>query len=144
MKHLLILLCLIFSLSLSAQSTKYHGNYEFILEMKDGAVINYTLTLNPNGTFLFRYYRKLTCDTCKEENSYGTGVWKAQKKLIFLSTDKENHINDTYTLNLNNTKARYISKSPRDKSAREIKTGLKFYASEVTWLKGKDLYKTDL
>ena len=141
MKHLLILLCITFSISLAAQSAKYDGNYEFKFEMKDGATINYTLTLNPNGTFLFRYYRKLICENCKEENAYGKGIWKAQKKLIFLSTDKEKDMNATYTLNLNNTKARYISKSPRDKSARDIKTALKFYASEITWLKGESLYK---
>ena len=143
MKHLLILLCLTFSLLLSAQSSKYDGSYEFKLEMKDSTVVNYTLTLNPNGTFLFHYYQKLTCDNCKEENTYGTGIWKAQKKLIFLSTDKEKDINETYTLNLNNTKARYISKSPRDKSAREIKTALKVYATGIIELKGKELYKTE-
>ncbi|MCW5518073.1 hypothetical protein [Muriicola sp. Z0-33] len=143
MQKLLLLLLLSISLISSAQSEKYAGKYELVFKASN-ANISYDILLNPNGTFLFHRYRHVLVGNNKEENSYGKGVWKPQKKnLIYFFTNHKNDIDATHTLNLNNTKARFISKSPRDKSDREIKTALKFYESELSWVTGKELFKIE-
>lgn len=132
-----------FGLLMSAQTENYVGKYEVVHEASN-AKISYDIQLNPNGTFLFHAYQHNICEDCKEENTYGKGVWKPQKnKLIYFFTNHKNDIDRTHTLNLNNTKARFISKSPRDKSDRVIKTALKFYDSEIPWMKGKELFKVE-
>lgn len=54
---------------------------------------------------------------------------------------KKIDFNEKYTVNLNNSKARYITKSPRDKSEKVIKTALRFYESEAFAIKGLELVK---
>ena len=46
-----------------------------------------------------------------------------------------------HTLNFTNTKARYITKSPRDTSEKEVKNHLRFYDSEISWIKGNKLFR---
>lgn len=143
MKQLFLLILSIVCSTLVAQSEKYVGKYEIVHEATN-ANISYDLVLNPNGTFLFHAYRQVFVAEGKEENSYGKGVWKPQKNnLVYFFTNHKNDIDATHTLNLNNTKARFISKSPRDKSDRVIKTALKFYDSELFWLKGMELFKKE-
>ena len=48
---------------------------------------------------------------------------------------------EKYTLNFTNTKARYITKSPRDASEKEVKNHLRFYNSEISWIKGNKLFR---
>jgi len=50
-------------------------------------------------------------------------------------------LNDNFTLNFTGTKARLITKSPRDPSDRVIKTALSFYKSEISWIIGMTLLK---
>jgi hypothetical protein len=143
MKQLLLITFSILSFGVVAQSEKYAGKYE-IVHKATNANISYDIVLNPNGTFLFHSFRQVFTAESKEENSYGKGVWKPQKNnLIYFFTNHKNDLDDTHTLNLNNTKARFISKSPRDKSDRVIKTALKFYESEVPWVKGMELFKVE-
>ena len=47
----------------------------------------------------------------------------------------------TYTMNFSNSKARYITKSPRDKSDKVLKTSLRFYESDIFHIKGLELFK---
>jgi len=89
---------------------------------------------------LFHFYRHLG-KANPEENYYGKGTWRADKNHISFYTDKENDIDDTYTLNFNNSKARIISKSPRDKSTRIIKEAILFYRSKIPWVKRMKLTK---
>ena len=143
MKRLLLLVFTFFSCALAAQADKYAGKYEMVFKGTN-ATTSYDIVLNPNGTFLFHRYRHAFVGNNKEENSYGKGVWKSQKNnLIYFFTNHKNDLDATHTINLNNTKARFISKSPRDKSDRIIKTALKFYESEVPWVKGKELFKLE-
>lgn len=143
MQKLLVLLLIPISFITSAQSDKYVGKYEIVHETPN-ANISYDIVLNPNGTFLFHSYRQVFIAESKEENSYGKGVWKPQKNnLVYFFTNHKNDLDATHTLNLNNTKARFISKSPRDKSDRVIKTALKFYESELFWVKGLELFKSN-
>ncbi|MFT4697379.1 MAG: hypothetical protein ACI9SJ_000500 [Flavobacteriaceae bacterium] len=140
MKTIFILLFLTFNLPLLAQSEKYIGNYEIRFDTKN-AVIEYKLKLNPDGTFLFHSYSNHIMKLSPEEHIYGRGTWSSKKKTLSFYTNKENDFDETYTIDLINSKARFISKSPRDKSDREIKIALKFFESEIPWIKGLDLYK---
>ena len=60
--------------------------------------------------------------------------------MLYFYTDKTTEIDEKYILNFTNTQARYITKSPRDKSDKVIKTHLRFYESEIPELKGWTLY----
>ncbi|WP_262481139.1 hypothetical protein [Algibacter pectinivorans] len=42
---------------------------------------------------------------------------------------------------MNNSIARYITKSPRDASAKIVKTAIRFYQSETFHLKGLTVFK---
>lgn len=141
MKRFLLLVFLISSLSTSAQSKEHAGNYERISE-SDTHLIRYELTLNPNGTFLFKHYRKIENEIPSEERiEYGRGSWTSNKRLIFLKV-AESDLDATHTLNLNNTKARFDTKSPRDKSNRDIKTSIRIYESDI-WIKGITMLKRE-
>jgi len=143
MQKLLVVLFFLVSITIAGQTDKFVGKYEVVHEASN-ANISYDIVLNPNGTFLFHSFRHVLIGENKEENSYGKGVWKPQKNnLIYFFTNHKNDIDNTHTLNLNNTKARFISKSPRDKSDRVIKTALKFYESELFWVKGMELFKLE-
>jgi len=139
MKCILPFLILLFTLSGSAQSKKHAGKYESSAIGEGYSHIN-KLTLNPNGTFLFHNYRYIENGIPKEENKYGKGTWTSKNKLIFFNTD-ENDINYSHVLDFNNSKARFISKSPRDKSARIVKNSIRFYESEIFWITGRTLLK---
>lgn len=141
-KHLLIIFTVIFNLTLSAQTEDYFGDYERKSITKKGENFKWMLSLNADGTFLYNFYRNLNCDICTEENFYVKGTWKAKNKLIYFYADK-NDIDETHTLNFNNSKARINSKSPRDKSAKVIKESIRFYSSEESVIKGLELFKTD-
>jgi len=107
----------------------------------DGTIVKWTLTLNNDGSFLYHFLRDLSAISKpnKEENFYGKGTWKTEKNLVFLSANKETDFNERYTIDLNNSKARYITKSPRDKSDRVVKPALLFYESQH--IKGLKLFK---
>jgi hypothetical protein len=138
MKHLIVFLFIIFSLNSLAQSKNYAGNYEFKLEA-DNAKFVQNLSLNPDGTFTFRSYEYHDAGIPKEINKYAKGQWKQDKKSIYFSA-KTSDFDEKYTLDFNNSKARFETKSPRDKSDRDIKTSIRFYDSEIFWMKGKTLY----
>ena len=133
MKLFISLLLFTFSLCISAQTESMIGHYEMKYEASNGLII-YNLTLNPEGTFKFHSYRYLEDALVKEENIYAKGSWNSDNKLIYFSTDSDD-FDEIYTLNFNNTKARFITKSPRDKSNKDIKTSIQIYNSEISWLK---------
>lgn len=139
MKFTLPVLILLFSTTLSAQSKEHAGNYE--LKLGEGEHVETTkLTLNPNGTFLFHFYDYREKGIPKERVKYGKGTWTSKGKLIFLSTT-ENDIDKSHVLDFNNSKARFITKSPRDKSNRDIKTSIRFYESDIFWIVGRTYLK---
>lgn len=140
MKHLLLILFTTFNLSLFAQTEKPVGTYEKVFNANNGDVMTWTITLNPDGTFLYRFYRNFQNGIPPEENFYSKGRWRFQKHLVFFSTT-ENDLDDTHTMNFTNTRARINSKSPRDKSDRIIKTSIVFYDSEISEVKGLELFK---
>ncbi len=141
MKKTLTLLLVIFTFTLAAQTEKYTGKYVAHYDFNENGTITYTLILKTDGTFTFHNYRKIS-DKNPEENSYGQGTWKIEKEnVLYFNTDENLDIDDKYTISFTNTKARYHTKSPRDKSDKIVKTKLKFYDSEIPWIKGWELFK---
>jgi hypothetical protein len=142
MKNIVLLFFLIFSTFYSfGQSEIYAGDYTRKPELTDGNNLKWTLTLNTDGTFLYNFYRNIEGAGNPEENFYGKGTWKAKKNLIFFYTDKETDFDETYTIDFTNSKAKYITKSPRDTSKKVVKTALRFYEYINSLIKGLELFK---
>lgn len=131
----------LFNVPISAQnnSSEISGVYEMRIDVTNALIID-TLTLNSDGTFVFHEYDKHEKGIPPERNNYGKGSWRIEKNVILFSVNK-NDLDTKHTLNFNNSKARFISKYPRDKSDREIRTSIKFYDSEIFWIKGRALIK---
>lgn len=143
--------CLIFLLCFTAgyignsQTQNYAGEYHSSHGTDDtnNLPIENTLTLYPDGTFLFHFYRKINEQT-PEENWYAKGKWAVEKKdHLFFYINKDIDLDEKHTLNFSKTKARYVSASPRRISGNSIKTSLIFYSSEIFWVKGMKLYKKE-
>lgn len=141
MKLLITTFLLIFNVTLFVQSNQFAGNYTRSLSEKEKHTIEYKLTLNTNGTFEFQSYQKMQGGTPPEVNKYGKGKWSAKDNLITFSADKKEDLDEKYTLNFNNSTARFITKNPRDKSDKMVKTKLQFLESGIFWLKGIDIFK---
>ncbi|MEO6348915.1 MAG: hypothetical protein ABIO60_13510 [Aquaticitalea sp.] len=139
MKNLLTLLwvsCVFCSTTL-AQTME--GTYSNTWENSAGASLTYTLTLKPNGTFLFESYRIYeTADPSKFVAVKGT--WAQNDRLLTLNTETSAG-DDELVKNLNSTQARLEEYSPRHIQYGKIKPSLKFYESEVFYAKGMKLEK---
>jgi hypothetical protein len=110
----------------------------------DGTKLKWTLTLHEDGTFFYHFFRDISAiSTNKEENFYGKGTWKADGNLVFFNTDKKTEMDEIYNIHFTNSKARYITKSPRDTSDKIVKTALRFYESDLFYIKGLELFKEE-
>ncbi|MDP5158510.1 MAG: hypothetical protein NWQ07_08040 [Flaviramulus sp.] len=109
----------------------------------DGTKLNWTLTLNEDGTFLYHFFRDISAisKANSAEKFYGKGTWQAEGNLVFFYTDKNTEMDDVYKINFTNSKARYITKSPRDKTDKVVNTALRFYESDLFYIKGLELFK---
>ncbi len=125
---------------LSAQSNDHAGSYEFYSGNGDSHFLRDYLTLNPDGTFLLLSESYIEERMIRERKEYGKGTWTSDKGLIFLKVE-ESDVDAKHVLNLNNTKLRFDTKSPRDKSNRDIKTSVRIFDTEISWLKGRTLIK---
>lgn len=136
-----IVVLLAFHLNMSAQSGVYIKEPINI----DGTKVKWTLTLDEDGTFLYHFFRDISAISKPntEENYYGEGTWTVEEKIVTLFSNETDNLEGQYTVNLNNSKARYITKSPRDKSDKVIKTALLFYESETYHIKGLELFKIE-
>ncbi len=140
MKYLFCFTLLLSSIITNAQDVV--GIYQLSSGSKasNGFELRRTLTLNADGTFEYYNYRYVENGIPKDTHKYGKGVWKIDKKIIVFSTEASD-LDDKFTLDFNGTKARFISKSPRDKSDRVIETSIRFYESEIFWIKGMTVVK---
>ena len=137
----LLLVLLLANTTLLAQTDQYAGEYGIKHELLNAGVLEYNLSLKPDGTFIFHSYRNIDPSQPKE-NKYGQGKWKVEKNnLIYFYTSSENDLDETYTLNFTNTKPRIIKKSPRNLSKKDIKEAILFYNSEIFWVEGWKLFK---
>ncbi|KFF06120.1 copper resistance protein NlpE N-terminal domain-containing protein [Flavobacterium reichenbachii] len=141
MKLLLSVLLLISNLTLLAQSNQFAGDYNRNLSEEGKHVIEYKLTLNPDGTFVFHSYSKMQGGTPPEVNTYGKGKWSAKDNIITFSSNKKEDFDAKYTLDFNNSTARFAAKNPRDKSDKIVKTRLTFLESGISWIKRLDIFK---
>lgn len=139
MKNFLILFSIIFTSIVQAQSEIYVGTYEKNYKINNGDFHHYRISLNPDGTFTFQSHSIISKRIPSEKKEFGKGSWSADKNIITLTTDSEKDLDKIYTVDLSNTKAKYVSKSPRNKSNRIIPNTLKFYQSDISWIKGKEL-----
>ena len=141
MKLLLTSLLVLFNLTLFAQSNGFSGDYNRTLGKEGDHLIEYKLTLHQDGTFVFRSYSKIKNGFPPEVNKYGKGKWIAKDNVITFSSNKQEDFDEKYTLDFNNSKARFVTKNPRDKSDRIIKTKLTFVESEIPWMQRLDVFK---
>lgn len=137
LKCFFILLVLSFSFNVFSQAGIYSRNPK----ASNGTKIFWTLTLNQDGTFLYHFFRDISGEANPEENFYGKGTWVSKGKLVYFYANKDEDFNSKFTENLNNSTARYIIKSPRDKSDKIVKTALRFFESETSHIKGLELFK---
>lgn len=141
MRQLFFVLGVFISSHVFAQSGVYviDNNHK----ASDSTIFKWTFTLNEDGTFLYHFLRDLSAvsKVNTEENFYGKGTWKAEKNLVFFSSEKETDLDEKYIYDFTNTKARWITKSPRDLSGKEVKESLLFYESDLWVIEGLKFYK---
>lgn len=141
MKLILAALLFIFNLALSAQTNNFAGEYSRSLGEEGKHIIEYKLTLNQDGTFMFHYYTKVQGGIPPEVNKYGKGKWSAKNNMITFSTNKQEDIDQKYTLDFNKSTARFVTKNPRDKTDQIVKTRLTFLESGIPWMQKIDIFK---
>lgn len=141
MKAIFTLLILASSLTSFSQTDKVIGDYKLAIETTDNNAFEYQLTLSQDGTFFFHYYSKMKQGTPTETNKYGKGKWTIEKDVISFFSDKQKDINEKNILDFTNSKARFITKSPRDKTDQIIKTRLQFLKSEIFWIAKIEMFK---
>lgn len=141
MKKIFTILILISNLMLFSQTQDVVGNYILTLETKDSSSFKYEVVLSQDGTFSFHYYSNIKQGIPPEVNKYGKGNWTINNNVISFFTDKQKDFDEKFTLDFTNTKARFVTKSPRDKSDKIIKTQLRFLDSEIFWLRRIDIGK---
>ncbi len=148
MNPFITLLFVVFSFPLFAQMDAVVGEYHRKLG-GGNHVDEYTLTLNPNGTFFFHSYRNAKYGIPPIVHKYGKGTWDIEVKkkfststiLVSFFTDKEKDFDDKFTLDFNGSKARLIMKSPRDKTNASVKERLQFYKSDIFWIETIEMFK---
>jgi len=141
MKIIIKAVLLIFTLTLSAQSAPFAGDYTRSVGEEGKHIIEYKLTLNEDGTFVFHSYSKIQGATPPEANKYGKGKWVVKDNMITFSSNKKEDFDEKYTLDFNNSTARFVTKNPRDKSDKVVKTKLQFLESGILWIKRIDIFK---
>ncbi|WP_418602946.1 hypothetical protein [Hwangdonia sp.] len=141
MKLIIAISFLISNLTAFSQSNKMVGDYYRTLGSAETHIIEYKLVLNQNGIFLFHSYSNNKQGIPSEVNKYGKGKWKVEKNVVSFFTDKENDIDEKHTLDFNGSKARFISKSPRDKTDRIVETNLQFFESKIFWIERLKILK---
>ena len=141
MKLIITTLLLIFNLTLFAQSNQFAGDYTRSLSDEGKHIIEYKLTLNQDGTFVFHSYTKIQGGIPPEVNKYGKGKWTSKDNLITFSSNKKEDFDEKYTLDFNKSTARFVTKNPRDKSDKIVKTRLTFLESRIPWIERLDIFK---
>ena len=141
MKLTFAALLFITNLTLFAQSNNFSGEYTRSLGEEGKHIIEYKLTLNQDGTFLFYSYSKIKGGIPPEVYKYGKGKWIAKDNIITFSANKQEDFDEKYTLDFNKTTARFSTKNPKDKSDRIVKKKLTFFETEIRWLERLDIFK---
>jgi hypothetical protein len=126
MKLIVAILFFVSSWTSFSQVDKVVGNYRQAIETNGNDVLEYELTLSQDGTFSFHYYSKILNRNPLEENKFGKGKWTLENNVITFFTEKEKDLDEKHTLDFTNSKARFITKSPRDKTDSRVATKITF------------------
>lgn len=143
MKLLLTTVLLIFTLTAFPQSNTVIGTYVLTLGTKENDTFEYKLTLSQDSTFYFHYCSNIKRGIPPEKHKYGKGKWSEQKNVISFRTDKKSDLDEKHILDFTNSKARFIVKSPRNKTESVIKTRLLFLESDIFWMKNIAMLKLE-
>jgi hypothetical protein len=141
MKVIFTILILICNLTLFSQVDKAAGEYLHTLKTTESDLFEYKLTLNEDGTFFFHYYSNIKQRNPREVNKYGKGKWTIENNLISFFSDKQKDFDEKHTLDFTNSKARFVIKSPRNKTDQIIKTRIQFLKSEIFWMERIEIFK---
>ena len=114
----------------TSESLKFNASTKFTRSLK----------LSPNGRFEYHNFRQLKGQ--EEEHWWARGNWKLEDKVVIFTTT-ENDMNNQFTIDINNTKARFFKKSARSKSPKNQPTYIQFFESENQILQHLKLTKTD-
>ncbi|WP_104735002.1 hypothetical protein [Hanstruepera ponticola] len=139
MKFLFSLIIFLSSFFAFTQTTTIAGTYILKLESSNAVIVD-TLTLHADETFTFHEYDRHDGGIPPERDKYGKGKWKFENNIVYFYAN-ESDITKTHTLNFNNSEARFIIKSPRDKSNKVIPTSIQFYKSDIFWIVKRKLIK---
>ncbi|WP_460220541.1 hypothetical protein [Psychroserpens sp. MEBiC05023] len=138
MKYILLLIFTLNSIVSNAQDVA--GVYQLKSDSDSFSLLR-KLTLRTDGTFEFYNYRFDENGIPKEARTYGKGTWTIDKKVITFRTSALD-LDKKYTLNFNNSKARFNTKSPRDKTNRVIADFIVFYDTDVLIARRLKLFKS--
>jgi hypothetical protein len=141
MKTVFTIIILISNLMLFSQTQDVTGNYKLSIESTDGNTFLYELNLSQDGAFSFHYYSNIKHGIPPEVNKYGKGNWTIEKDVISFFSDKQKDIDEKYILDFTNSKARFITKSPKNKTDQVIKTRLQFLKSDISWMARIEMLK---
>lgn len=103
-KKLLLLLLITLQTSLFSQSENIIGDYKKTIDTRSDSSI-YLLSLNEDGSFIFKHSKNIHCAACPQESEKGKGTWKEKKGIIFFKSKEGKDINEEFTVDLNYTKA---------------------------------------
>jgi hypothetical protein len=141
MKNLLFALFIICTVFISAHSQTMEGTYTNTWDSDAGGALTYTLTLNPDNTFVFVSHRVYEA-SIPPKTITANGTWDRRNRLLKLSTDAAAKESDLVE-KLNRNKARFKSYSPRHRKYGKVKPSLRFFRSDVFYAKGMKLHKED-
>lgn len=139
MKYLLLFLFISFTINL--QSQEIQGTYANKWVSDSGEGIQYNLTLQNDGQFVFEYIR-IYKEEIEDAVTQVKGNWNFENNLLTLSTESNDN-DEQLSESLNSNKAKYMSISPRNPNFNLVKPSLKFYESDVFYAKDMELIKTE-
>lgn len=128
------------TLVLFSQSDKISGEY-FLKSGNEEHLVERTLNLNDDGTFTFHNYSNVKAGIPQIVDKYGKGTWSTDGKVLSFLTDIEKDIDEKYTLDFSDSKARFITKPSRDNTDRIVKTRLQFFESKIFWIERMEIFK---
>ena len=141
MKSSIIIVFLLFCFTSFSQSEELFGEYYLQAGNEKVHLIEYTLTMNSDGTFFFHSYNYHKKGIPWQAHKYGKGKWSLDGKVVSFFTHKERDLDEKYTLDFSNSKARFITKPLRDKTDRVVQTRLQFIESEISWIERLKILK---
>jgi len=138
-----IVVLLLFCFPVLSQTESPVGAYYLQMGQEDSRIIEYDLTLHPDGAFSFHSHTRSSekIGIPEEVHQYGRGTWIFQDKKVLFFSDREKDLNEEFTLDFGNSRAHFLSKSPRSLSDRPFQTRLKFFESGIFWIEGIEMLK---